>query len=1271
DYSEWMRTRDLSSQKEYWVNEFSDEIPVLDMPLDYARPQIQSYSGSTTYKIIDESIAESIDELSKVSGATPYMIFLSALMIMLGKYSRQEDIVIGSPISGRTHKDTEKMLGMFVNTLAMRGRPEGNKKYSDFLAEIKASCLKAYENQEYPFEELVDNIDIKRDMSRNPLFDVLLVLQNTEEVQSEASDVTVSNVDTENVISKFDMTFNIGGNGKEYLVLLEYCTDLYSDKTAELMLEHFVEVIRNTVKCYNSTINEIPMIFNGERQEILSKFNDTEVTYSNIKSIKEQFEEQVEINYNKTALVFDGEEVTYGRLNEISNSIAHSLRNYGIGANDFVALLTDRSIEMIGGIFGIVKAGGAYVPIDPTYPIKRIEYILEDSKPKAILKYCVNEAIELDTDIPVIDLSDKSIFETNNHNLELSSSQNDLLYCIYTSGTTGKPKGVMLEQKTIINLLNTQRQEMPEDCFANTIFATTICFDVASQEILSTLLNGGTGYIITNDIKLNFADFTEICSKYKVNTLFATPSYFDSLSMDSQSINIILNSLKYVILAGEAFYVNSKFLNNKFAENVIMYNHYGPTETHVVTHNSCRVGDMKANSISIGKPINNTGVIMLGANNTLCGIGVPGELCITGISLARGYCNLPELTAEKFVENPLGEGRVYRTGDLARWLPNGEIEYLGRIDEQVKIRGFRIELGEIENRLRNIDNVKDSAVIARNDSSGEKAIFAYYTSETEISLTEVRNRLAESLPEYMIPSYIMQIDSIPLTKNGKIDKRALPEIEIIAENEYVAPRNETEKIICDIYSEIFNKEQISVYDDFFALGGNSIRALRLLMRIKESGIECDYQDIYFGRTPAKLVETIASKQEIDTSIILDDSMNNSELIQIVENLYDEYDKNFENLSLEYRYKMFKYGQSYLDDTRNICTVAVNIKDYDVEQVVNALKQLVNEQSIFLNCYSSATKEMLQYEKNDWHIPVHYGAIGRGYFSRELEKRMRSMQNRALLSFMVVQVIDDTNISVCCVMHHGISENYSLELFRRRLFDILNGNSETKNEYHFCDYAKEMIQYENENFENKYINTKFYSEYMSLVQSQRELAEINHNSKIKVFNVFKKYDSEELKLYYENPIEKILLVLNEVLDMKRLGIKGDKIAVSNLINNRDENNRNTMGFFIDSEPIIYDIKSRVSERISDFDDKALYSSVFCANDASGSIPLNYLVMVIDTIDEEKISVAENIDLFMGYAFRVSLCTNGIQFEIPVIGEETTLEKLSEYFSIDNIEYFEEE
>ena len=395
DYSEWMRTRDLSGQAEYWKSQFEDEIPVLDMPTDFPRPQEQSYTGATLNYELNEDLRKNIKELVKKTGTTEYMIFLAAAMVTLSKYSRQEDIVIGSPISGRTHRDTEGMLGMFVNTLAMRGRPESSKTFSQFLKEIKETCLKAYENQEYPFEELVEAVEVRRDMSRNPLFDVMLVMQNNETAELELDGSETENAGYNDSIAKFDMTFNIAEIEESYVVSFEYCTDLYKGETAEEIVEHFEEILKAVTEDTEQKLGEIEMITAEEKHLILNDFNATETEYPRDKTVGELFEEQVKKTPDNTAVVFEDESLTYAELNARANSLGHKLRELGVKPDDFVAIIADRSIEMICGIYGIIKSGGAYVPIDPTYPEERIRFMLEDCKPKAVLKY-TTESIETD-----------------------------------------------------------------------------------------------------------------------------------------------------------------------------------------------------------------------------------------------------------------------------------------------------------------------------------------------------------------------------------------------------------------------------------------------------------------------------------------------------------------------------------------------------------------------------------------------------------------------------------------------------------------------------------------------------------------------------------------------------------------------------------------------------------------------------------------------------------------------------------------------------------
>jgi amino acid adenylation domain-containing protein len=708
DYSEWMQKRDLSSQREYWINEFREDIPVLDMPIDFPRPQQQSFKGAAAACITERELGDKIKTLARKSGATEYMIFLSAAMMMLGKYSRQEDIIIGSPISGRTHKDTESMLGMFVNTLAMRGRPEGRKNYNEFLKEVKESCLKAYENQEYPFEELVEAVQITRDMSRNPLFDVMLVLQNNEEEQFKLKGTKAEYAGTESTIAKFDLTFNITEAEGSFEITLEYCTDLFKEESAKGMLEHYVRVLEQIAEAPNVMLSEIEVITEEEKSFILNEFNDTYAEYPREKTAAELFEEQAEKTPDNTAVVYEDEEVTYAELNKRANVLAHKLRALGVKPDDFIVIMAERSIEMIAGIYGIIKAGGAYVPIDPTYPKDRIEYMLNDCKPKAVLTY----KAEIETEVPVIDLTDSRVWEGTSENPAKVNGPSDLLYVIYTSGTTGKPKGVMVENKGVVSLKSylTKLYEVNERDsilqFANYVF------DASVWEMTMALLSGAVLQLVPNTIISDINGFDNFVNEKEITITLLPPQYYIQTEPDG---------LKILTTGGSA---SNPETVRKSKGKYRYINAYGPTENTVIAAHWEYNGENDIpNNIPIGKPISNTQIYIL-QGSRLCGIGVPGELCIAGDGLARGYLNRPELTAEKFIDNPFGKGKLYRSGDLARWLTDGNIEYLGRIDEQVKIRGYRIELGEIESVLRKIEYVTDAAVIAREDKNGEKAIYA-------------------------------------------------------------------------------------------------------------------------------------------------------------------------------------------------------------------------------------------------------------------------------------------------------------------------------------------------------------------------------------------------------------------------------------------------------------------------------------------------------------------------------------------------------------------
>ena len=857
DYSEWMRSRDLSEQKEYWLKEFSDEIPVLDMPLDYVRPKERCFVGTMISLEIDQELGGKIKALAKETESTEYMIFLASAMVLLGKYANQEDVVIGSPISGRTHRDTEQMLGMFVNTLAMRGRPEKEKSFERLLAEVKRSSLRAYENQEYPFEELVEAVEIRRDLSRNPLFDVMLAMQNNEETKYEMNNITSEYIGVGSLVAKFDLTFNIWEIEGNYGISLEYCTALFKEETVELMLAHYVELLHNLLEKPAAKLKEVSMITKDEQRLIIEKFNNTNIDYPRDATVVQLFEDQVKQTPEKIAVFSHEQQLTYQELNKRANALAYKLRDLGVGPDDYVAIMSERSTLMIIGIYGIIKAGGAYVAIDPTYPKDRINYILEDCEPKVVLTH----QTEVETLIPVVDLGAVALWEGVCENPVYLNKAEDLIYLIYTSGTTGKPKGVMIEHKSVIRLVkSTNYINLDEE----TVILQTgaMSFDASTFEIWGTFLNGG---------KLVLADREEITDAKKlkmaleenaINTMWMTSTLFNQLIQMNETL---FDGLKYVLIGGERLSVDHVKILKDRDNKVTVINGYGPTEntTFTTTYEIPKRFEM----IPIGRPIGGTQVYIL-TEHQLCGIGVVGELCIAGDGLARGYLKRPELTNSKFIDNPYGEGKLYRTGDLARWLPDGNIEYLGRMDEQVKIRGFRVELGEIESAIREIEVVKDCAVILGGGSSDDQAIYGYVVSDTKISLSLVRESLMKTLPDYMIPAYMAQIDAIPLTKNGKLDKRALPEIEAKTEQEYVAPRTELEEKICLIFEEILGVPHVGIKDSFFELGGHSLRATRLVNRIEsEMSVKVVLKKVFKDPTVAALAEVVEEAKENEYACI--------------------------------------------------------------------------------------------------------------------------------------------------------------------------------------------------------------------------------------------------------------------------------------------------------------------------------------------------------------------------------------------------------------------
>ena len=868
DYAAWQNKQlssdEMKKQEQYWIGRFSDEIPVLNMPYDYARPTIQSNEGSNIAFSIDKNLAGRLNKLRKETESTMYMILLSAFNIMLSKYSGQEDIVVGSPIAGRSHAELQNIIGMFVNTLAMRNYPQGSKSFAEFLKEVKEVSLSAYENQNYQFEELVDKLKLRRDLSRNPLFDVMFAMQNMDNVEISIDELTLKPYNYASNISKFDLSLFAVEEDEEIKFEIEYCTKLFKKETIEIMIIHLKNILEEITKNINIKISEIEMLSEEEKKTILSDFNNNYLDYQKNKTMHELFEEQVEKSPDNIALVLEGKTLTYRELNEKSNQLAVYLREKGLKQNEPVGIMVERSPEMIIAVLGIIKAGGACLPIDSEYPIKRIEYILDDSKANMLI---VGEEVseELNFTNTIININDTAIYSEEAHTLQNVNEADDLLYIIYTSGTTGKPKGVMVKHRTMNNLVAFQKHKTNIDFSKKVLQFTNLTFDVSFQEIFTTLLNGGELCLINKNIKNDINKLFETIEKNEIEVLFLPTAFLKFIFNESKYVNEFPKTVKHIVTAGEQLIISDLLKTYIRQNNVYLHNHYGPSETHVVTTYTINPEDNIEDIPIIGKPISNSRIYILNENKKLQPIGVAGELYIAGEILAKGYLNNLALTAEKFIDDPFMFGeKMYKTGDLARWLPDGNIEFLGRIDNQVKIRGFRIELGEIENQLLKIEGITEAIVLDKQDESSNKYLCAYIAGKEEFSTSELRRKLAKELPDYMIPSYFIQLEKMPLTPNGKIDRKALPEPEgkINTGVEYEAPRNELEEKLVGIWIEVLKVDGIGINDDFFELGGHSLKATSLVSKIhKELEVEVPIREVFKNPTIKGMSEYIGKTAE--------------------------------------------------------------------------------------------------------------------------------------------------------------------------------------------------------------------------------------------------------------------------------------------------------------------------------------------------------------------------------------------------------------------------
>ena len=830
DFSEWQNIREqkqkIKEQELFWINKFKDNIPLLNLPLDYVRPAIKSHEGASINFFLNQKEIENIKSFAKDNGLTLNMTLLSAFKIFISKLSNQEDIVIGTPIAGRNHNDLENIVGMFVNTLAIRSIVDKNDSLKVFVSKLKQNTLEAFDNQSYQFDSLVDKISINRSTSHNPVFDVAFSFFDQAEIRTNNLNDFKEN---EHIIckSKFDLVLTVFNYNGKLLLNFEYCTNLFKPDTIDRFIKYLKRVIWQ-LPGTDKTISEIKLSGNEEKELILNAFNNNKLEYPKNRSICQLFEEQVENNPDAIAIVYNDTQFTYSVLNEKSGLLASKMEHLVSGS--IVGVLQESVPEMVISIMAILKSGGVYLPIDPATPKNRIKYIVKDSNMVILL---ANSQFKEDfggmCEVYEIDKLDKLDGKIKTYDYV---SSNDPMYIIYTSGSTGTPKGVMVNHKSVINLCYWHKNQFKICNKDNITKYAGLGFDASVWEIFPGLIFGASMHIIAPGLKLDMEKLNNYYESRDITVSFL-PTQLCERFMEYDN-----KSLKVLLTGGDK-------LNTYIKRDYRLYNNYGPTENTVVTTSFLVQED--TDNIPIGSPISNNSIFILkpGSSDIQLTIGIAGELAIGGESLSVGYLNNQELTEDKFVSHPLEPGKVlYKTGDLACWTPDGNIKFLGRIDNQVKIRGYRIEIGEIENYLLKFTKIKEAVVIDRKDKNGEKYLCAYFTSENQIELLEIKEFLLENLPAYMAPSYFIRLDQLPLNPSGKIDRKILPEPEIDNEKGAGLPLNRMEEVLCTVWSEVIGIEKVRTNQNFFEIGGDSIKAIQIAARLQKYDLKLTIADLF-------------------------------------------------------------------------------------------------------------------------------------------------------------------------------------------------------------------------------------------------------------------------------------------------------------------------------------------------------------------------------------------------------------------------------------------
>jgi amino acid adenylation domain-containing protein len=1095
-YRDYCRWQERSGEKEepeagksYWLEKFSGELPLLNLPLDYTRPAVRSFAGAVLTFTLNRKETQALKEAAGKEKATLYMMLMAVLNVLLAKLSGQEDIIVGTATAGRSHADLENIIGMFIDTLALRNYPRGEKTFSMFLRELRQTTLEAFENQEYQFEELIEELKFERDVSRNPLFDVMFVLQNMRAADMDGGKLKIGDYTYISTSAKFDLAFVVEEKGESLSLEVEYCTKLFKAKTIGRFISYFKKILSVVIADPGIDISGIDMLSAEEKQRILTEFNDSVPPYPVDKTIPLLFSEQAARTPDSIALtVWDfetrseneiepGPVLTYKQLNGQAHRLAAILIKKGVSPGKLVGIMAKSSLEMIVGIIGILKTGCGYVPLNPKAPVSRNLFMMEECGVKLMLTtHALEKEVETyeNSQVETIFIDDiynsvevwgdvPGIEHTDLMNQTQSALPGDLAYVIFTSGSTGNPKGVPITHANLCPLLHWGYRDLGIGTDDRVIRNLAYYFDWSVWEIFITLTSGAGLYMAPAEILLNPEACVSFIETHRVTVLHVTPTQYQYLVHVGRK----MTSLLYLFIGAEKLtYDLVKRSFDSVNETCRLFNMYGPTEATIISavleiyrHDYARFAALS--SVPIGVPVANAKLLVLDNHKKLCPAGVTGELVIAGDGITRGYLNRPELAAEKFMEYKIlnseyrvGAGcaapgiyqRIYRTGDLARWLPDGNIEFIGRIDYQVKIRGFRIELGEIENRLLSHQEVREAVVIDIDGKEAEKYLCAYIIFRDgdygpgEGWEIELRDFLSQTLPDYMVPSYFIGIENIPLNSNGKVNRRELPLPDIVElAVEYRAPGNEIEEKIADIWARVLgkDKEKIGIDDSFFHLGGHSLKGMVVLSNLyKEFNVKISMAELF--RNPSVRGLSKCIKESV---------LEKSFTVRVVEKK--------EYYSLTSAQKRFYILQKMEpgNTTYNMMMDAVVLQGkIDIEKMEYCVSRLIERHEALRTSFIISNNETVQYIQQpvENKFEIEYSEISslkniatHNAITDIIERFRRpfDLSRSPLLRLGLVKLSEEKHLFLFD-MHHIISDGVSFGLTYGEFMKIYTGKQET-------------------------------------------------------------------------------------------------------------------------------------------------------------------------------------------------------------------------------------